>query len=116
MYLGQDGALVLFDSRPLVGAAGAQVLDDLESRLYVFCDSARTLAGATRAFPEVPPEKIAHLLDEFCDRTLMWTDGERYLSLALSFTDFLAARESVTLKRPRGEMLGQALGHAAAAG
>jgi ribosomal peptide maturation radical SAM protein 1 len=116
MHLGQDDALVLIDSRPLVGAGATHELSDLQSRLYRFCDSARSRAAAVRAFPEARKETIADRLDDFCDRGLMWSDGERYLSLALSFADFLAARQSQALLDAIGEMLSEAPRRPQAAG
>jgi hypothetical protein len=69
-----------------------------------------------RAFPEARKETIADRLDDFCDRGLMWSDGERYLSLALSFADFLAARQSQALLDAIGEMLSEAPRRPQAAG
>lgn len=93
-YIESGGRVVLVDCRSMLDRKSAQTLEVLPSNIYLLCDSARGLASICRELPESSPNDIADALTQFCEDGTMWFDGDRYLSLAVSFTTFLESRST----------------------
>ena len=82
------GFVTLHDNRPLDGGRELQgrkiVLDDIQSRVYLFCDAHRPFVAIQEMLGnELAPEETKALLDEFVENGLMFREGDRYLSLAV---------------------------------
>jgi ribosomal peptide maturation radical SAM protein 1 len=82
------GFAMLHDNRPLQEGTGLQgrkiVLDDLQSRIYFFCDGIRPLRSIQELVADVmTPDDTEGLLAQFVDNGLMFREGDRYLSLAV---------------------------------
>lgn len=81
----------LIDSRPLPESGNAMrktVLRDLKASLYEFCDSNQTFAKIYHHAKQshgtgVAESEVRAALQSFVDDGLMYSEGERYLSLAL---------------------------------
>lgn len=82
------GFITLHDNRPLQSGADLQarkiVLDEVQSRIYLFCDENRSLLAIQQMVGNsLPPEETKIMLDEFVEHGLMFREGDRYLSLAV---------------------------------
>src|SRR5262249_14754864 len=93
-YLEQDGRVVIVDSRTLFCGKRIRVLDDLESRIYLLCDRARAPSSIAREITGTCASDVSRVLHDLCETGTMWSDGVQYLSLAVSFTEFLQSRAS----------------------
>lgn len=91
------GFATLHDNRPLHDGAELQsrkiVLDDVQSRIYFFCDGIRSLGSIQEiAAPALAPDDTQALLEQFVDNGLMFREGDRYLSLAVRCRSALRQR------------------------
>lgn len=97
-HLQRENAVVLVDTRPNRRERQVRTLPALASRLVAACDSARSLPGLARELPDVAPQDIGEALGELCRDDVMWSDGRRYLSLAVSLTTYLESRRGSRLE------------------
>jgi hypothetical protein len=104
-YLEQEGGIVLVDSRPFRHERRTQVLPDLPAKLFLLCDTARASSALVRQLPGVPPAQIGAALEKLCEDGVMWSDGQRFLSLAVDFTAFLESRKSKHLEQAVDQVL-----------
>ena len=82
--------LVLYDSRPLPEDTQIKirrtVLNDLQGRIYLFCDANRSFRSicemANAINPLMTEAQVRALLDNFVKQRLMFRENDRYLSLA----------------------------------
>jgi bacteriocin maturation radical SAM protein 1 len=96
VYIDLDGRVVVIDSRPITGKR-TYVLNALESKIFLFCDRARSPSAIMREVPDTSWDCISTTLNDFCEKGTMWFDGKQYLSLAVSFTTFLQSRGTANL-------------------
>jgi len=108
IYIELDGRVVTIDSRAMIDGKKIEVLDDLESRIFLFCDGARAASAIFREVAGDSSDHISKILDGFCEKGIMWFDGEQYLSLAVSFTTFLQSRGRVNLEAAVDKILSNA--------
>jgi hypothetical protein len=97
--------MVLVDTRPQRRQGAVRVLPPLEARLMAACDRARSAAGLARELPQIECARIGQALEALCRDGAMWSDGRRYLSLAVSLTNFLESRRGARLEQGLEEML-----------
>lgn len=113
--LERAGAVVLLDTRPAHHGSTSRVLPALAARLVLHCDTARTVSGLARELPDVAPERIRSELDALCTQGVLWSDGRRYLCLAVSFTNYLESRRRGRLEQQIDALLAGAAALAPAA-
>jgi ribosomal peptide maturation radical SAM protein 1 len=82
------GFLTIHDNRPLQHGAELQarkiVLDETQSRVYLFCDAIRSFPGIQQMLEgSLAQPETQELLDAFVENGLMFREGDRYLSLAV---------------------------------
>lgn len=104
-YLEREGSVVLIDTRPGLEGQSVHVSSDLTSRLVTLCDTAQSISTLARELSEIEPERIQQELDLLCRHGIIWTDGRRFLSLAVSFTTYLESRRSARLEAGIDEVL-----------
>ena len=80
--------VTLHDNRPLKRKAKIQgrkiVLDEIQSRIYLFCDGNRSFRSIQQMLENsLAPEETRALLEEFVENGLMFREDDRYLSLAV---------------------------------
>jgi ribosomal peptide maturation radical SAM protein 1 len=107
VYLEQGSRVVIVDSRAMFSGRRVQILDALESQLFLLCDKARSAASLEEQLADKSLHDITRALEGLCERGTVWFDGRRYLSLAVSFTTFLESRGSVDLGAAIDELLSQ---------
>jgi ribosomal peptide maturation radical SAM protein 1 len=105
IYLELDGRVVIVDSRSMLFGRRAYVLNALESKIFLSCDTARPASSIIREVPDASLHDVTKILDGFCEKGTMWFDGEQYLSLAVSFTTFLHSRGTVNIEEAIDNML-----------
>ncbi|NML43196.1 RiPP maturation radical SAM protein 1 [Ramlibacter sp. G-1-2-2] len=106
--LEREGAVVLVDTRPARTGPQTRVLQDVSAQLVMRCDTARTVSGLARELPEYSPARIREELDALCAQGVVWSDGRRYLGLAVAFTTFLESRRRGRLEQGMDAMLAAA--------
>jgi ribosomal peptide maturation radical SAM protein 1 len=104
-YLEHAGRVVLVDTRMHHQQREFRELSQLASRLVTLCDGAQSISTLARALPGIEPEPIRRELEELCQRGIIWTDGRRFLSLAVSFTTYLESRRGARLEEGLDRML-----------
>ena len=109
-YVDDGRSLAIFDSRPHFGERRCYTLSDLASTLVRLCDVGQSAATLNAALPEVPPDRIQAELTALCDQGVLWTDGRKYLSLAISLVTSLASRRNARLETVIDEMVASASG------
>ncbi len=82
------GFMTLHDNRPLQNDGETLqgrkiVLDELQSRIYLFCDRIQPLRAIHKLQNEYTEEEIKSLLDQFVENGLMFREDDSYLSLAV---------------------------------
>lgn len=81
------GFLTLHDNRPLQNGGRLQgrkiVLDEMQSRIYLFCDRIRSFRAVHELQEGFSQDDIRTLLDEFVQNRLMFREDDCYLSLAV---------------------------------
>jgi len=95
------------DARALLFSATSYALNPLESKVFLLCDQARSASAVAAELPNATLEDVTKVLDGFCDKGVMWSDGTQYLALAVSFTEFLASRASTKLENAIEHMLSE---------
>jgi ribosomal peptide maturation radical SAM protein 1 len=61
------------------------ILTPEERALYLFCDTARSLDEILEEFKELPRERVLEMLGQFDAFKLMFSEDNRYLSLAIRY-------------------------------
>jgi ribosomal peptide maturation radical SAM protein 1 len=82
--------LVLYDTRPLPQdkelTVRRTVLNDLQSKVYLFCDAHRSFNAIRQMVEEINPamtsEQVQRLLDSFVEQRLMFSENAHYVALA----------------------------------
>ncbi|MBL8149384.1 MAG: RiPP maturation radical SAM C-methyltransferase [Blastocatellia bacterium] len=86
------GFLALYDNRPLKGGKELKIrrlnLNELQAKIYLFCDENRSFKSIQNMLSEnyrIPPteEQINLILRQFVESGLMFSDTDRYISLAV---------------------------------
>jgi ribosomal peptide maturation radical SAM protein 1 len=106
-HLMQDDRVVLLDSRPHLREREVRVLSPLASRLSTLCDSAQSVSALAQELPEAGPEQVRDELDAMCRQGVIWTDGRRFLSLAVSLSTYLESRRNARLDEGINRMLSE---------
>jgi hypothetical protein len=104
-HLPREGSMVLIDTRPHLREREIRVLPELASRLMSLCDTARSISTLARELPEIEPERIGQELEVMHRQGTIWTDGRRFLSLAVSLTTYLESRRNAGLEEGIDGML-----------
>lgn len=104
-HVARGDAMVLVDTRPQRRQGAVRVLAPLEARLMASCDRARSAAGLARELTQFEPARIGQALQALCRDGAMWSDGRKYLSLAVCLTTFLESRRGARLEAQLAEML-----------
>lgn len=108
------GFLTIFDNRPWRGGGDSVMrrltLNELQSKVYLFCDENRSFSAIRRmlleSYPSPPSEEqIQKLLDQFVSRGLMFREQDRYLSLAVRKKTRSKQRRQVEISDQTGESL-----------
>jgi ribosomal peptide maturation radical SAM protein 1 len=95
IYLELNGRVVIFDSRSMLFGTRVHVLDLLESKILLLCDTARSASSVAKEVPDSLLADITGIIDGLCEKGVMWFDGQQYVSLAVSFTTFLQSRGKI---------------------
>jgi ribosomal peptide maturation radical SAM protein 1 len=93
------GFTTLHDNRPLQDGGELQarkiVLDEIQSRVYLFCDGIQSLRSIQQLLEKsLAPDDTQALLDQFVANGLMFREGDRYLSLASRCRSAFRQRQS----------------------
>ena len=78
---------VIYDTRPVAGTAQLE-LDELQARIYEYCDRARKINATAQWLKEkcqirVTIDQLQNILDDFVEKRLMVAENNSYLSLAV---------------------------------
>lgn len=78
---------VIYDTRPVAGAAQLE-LDELQARIYEYCDRARKSHTIAQWLNEkyqirITADQLQNVLDDFVEKRLMVEENNAYLSLAV---------------------------------
>jgi len=93
------GFVTLHDNRPLQGGGELQgrkiVLDETQSRIYLFCDSHRSFRAILEMLGNgVTEAETRATLEEFVEYGLMFREEDRYLSLAVQCRSAFRQRQN----------------------
>jgi ribosomal peptide maturation radical SAM protein 1 len=105
-YVEFKDRMVIVDSRSMLSGHPIRVLNPLESKIFKLCDRARSASSIAQDIPDAPFSEISNVLDDFRETGVIWCDGVRHLSLAVSFTTYLQSRETIELQKAIDELLG----------
>ena len=94
-YVENERAMVVLDSRPHLQERQCYTLSELASTLVRLCDAGVSEGALAERVPDVSPDRVHAELESLCDKGLVWTDGRRYLSLAVSLMTWLQSRPNV---------------------
>ena len=104
-YVELDGRMVVLDSRAMLFGKRVYVLDPLQSQILSLCDKALSLSSLAEALPERSHGEIARAVEDFCDKGMIWGDGQRYVSLVVSLVTYLESRRSAGLEAAIDDLL-----------
>jgi ribosomal peptide maturation radical SAM protein 1 len=107
-YLEDDRAVVVLDSRPHLAERKCYTLSPLASKLVMLCDTGQSEDALAKALPGESADRIRAELDMLCGLGIVWSDGRKYLSLAVSLVTYLQSRHSARLERGIDDMIAAA--------
>jgi ribosomal peptide maturation radical SAM protein 1 len=98
-YVELKDRTVIVDTRSMLSGKPIRVLKPLESKILRLCDCARSASSIAQEVPDTPLGEISKVLNDFCETGVMWCDGVRHLSLAVSFTTYLQSRGTIKVRQ-----------------
>ncbi len=108
-HLGYRGSVALIDSRPHLEKREVRVLPELASAIVTLCDRGRPVHFLSAQLPGVEPEQLRRELAELQRQGILWSDGDRFLSLAVSLSTYLESRRSTQLEAGIDRMLAESV-------
>lgn len=85
----QDGKdFLIITRRQILGTSDTHRLPQVSRRVYLYCRKSRSRERIQAQFPQLPADKVDGFLRMMLDRRLMFSENDRFLSLAVPFGRF----------------------------
>ncbi|MBU0995407.1 MAG: RiPP maturation radical SAM C-methyltransferase [Proteobacteria bacterium] len=84
LYYMDGGSFILIRQRHLNGQMSHHRLEGKSAQIYLFCTRNRSFKKIISQFNDLSPDKIKAFLSMMVDKKAMFTENDRYLSLAIS--------------------------------
>lgn len=92
VYVDLDDRIAVFDSRESWSGPEVVVLDSIEARVLMACDTVGTIPSLVRSMPGSTAGEVTAAVRQLCRRGFMVVRADRCLALPVALPGFLAAR------------------------